>query len=48
MQGTLQRQPVALENGSTTLVNHFFVTSLEVLSRSKRTSITVYEKAKAQ
>ena len=46
MRGTLQQQAVPLENGATTIVNHFYVTSLEVLSRSKRTSITVYEKEK--
>jgi hypothetical protein len=48
MRGTLQQQTVALENGETTIINHFYVTSLEVLSRSKRTSITVYEKEKTQ
>jgi hypothetical protein len=48
MRGTLQQQTVALENGVTTIVNHFYVTSLEVLSRSKRTSITVYEKGKTR
>jgi hypothetical protein len=46
MRGTLQQQTVALENGATTSINHFYVTSLEVLSCSKRTSITVYEKGK--
>jgi hypothetical protein len=48
MRGTLQQQPIALENGGTTIDNHFYVTSIEVLSRSKRTSITVYEKGKTQ
>jgi len=48
MRGTLQQQTVALENGETTSINHFYVTSLEVLRRSKRTSITVYEKAKTR
>ena len=46
MRGTLQEQAIALENGATTIVNYFYVTSIEVLSRSKRTSITVYEKGK--
>jgi hypothetical protein len=48
MRGTLQQQTVALENGATTIVNHFYVTSIEVLTRSKRTSITAYEKEKAK
>ena len=48
MRGTLQQQAIPLENGATTIVNHFYVTSLEVLSRSKRTSITVYEKGKTR
>jgi hypothetical protein len=47
MRGTLQQQTVALENGATTSINHFYVTSLEVLSRSKRTSITAYEKGRS-
>lgn len=46
MRGTLQQQTIALENGETTCINHFSVTFIEVLSRSKRTSITVYEKGK--
>ena len=48
MRGTLQQQTVALENGETTIINHFYVTSLEVLARSKRTSMTVYEKEKTR
>jgi hypothetical protein len=48
MHGTLQQQTIALENGATTIINHFYVTSLEVLSRSKRTSMTAYEKDKAK
>jgi hypothetical protein len=48
MRGTLQQQTVELENGATTSINHFYVTSLEVLSRSKRTSMTVFEKAKEE
>jgi hypothetical protein len=48
MRGTLQQQTVALENGATTIINHFYVTSIEVLSRSKRTSMTVYEKEKTR
>jgi len=44
MRGTLQQQTIALENGATTTVNHFFVTFIEVISRSKRTSVTAYEK----
>jgi 1,2-phenylacetyl-CoA epoxidase catalytic subunit len=46
MRGTLQQQTIALENEETTSINHFYVTSLEVLSHSKRTSITAYEKEK--
>ena len=46
MRGTLQQQTVALENGATTTVNHFSVTFIEVVSRSKRVSITAYEKEK--
>jgi hypothetical protein len=48
MRGTLQQQTIALENGKTTIVNHFYVTSLVVLSRSQRISITLYEKAKTR
>jgi hypothetical protein len=47
MRGTLQQQTVALENGETTSINHFYMTSIEVLARSKRTSITAYEKGKS-
>ena len=43
MRGALQQQTIALENGATTTVNHFSVTYIEVLSRSKRTSMTAYE-----
>ena len=32
MRGSLQQQTIALENGETTSINHFYVTSLEVLS----------------
>ena len=46
MRGTLQEQTIALENGETTTVNHLYVTAIEVISRSKRTSITAYEKEK--
>ncbi len=46
MRGTLKKQTVALGNGETKIVNHFYVTSIEVSGRSKRTSITVYEKTK--
>src|SRR6266700_4753051 len=48
MRGTLQQQTVALENGQTTLINHLYVTSLEVVSRSKRTSMTAFEREKTQ
>jgi hypothetical protein len=48
MRGTLQQQTIELENGQTTIINHFYVTFLEVLSRSKRTSVTVYEKEKTR
>ena len=47
MRGTMQQQTVALENGATTMVNHFSVTFIEVVSRSKRVSITAYEKGKS-
>jgi hypothetical protein len=47
MRGTLQQQTVALGNGEATSINHFYVASIEVLARSKRTSITVYEKGKS-
>jgi len=46
MRGTMQQHTIALENGATTIVNHFSVTFIEVLSRSKRVSITAYEKGK--
>ncbi len=48
MRRTLQQQTVALENGETTIINHLYVTSLEVVSRSKRTSITAFEKEKTR
>ena len=48
MRGTLQKQTVALENGETSSINHFYVTSIEVLGRSKRTSVTLYEKGKTR
>ena len=44
MRGTMQQQTITLENGTTTSINHLYVTTIEVLSRSKRTSITAYEK----
>jgi hypothetical protein len=44
MRGILQVQAIALENGETTSINHFFVTFIEVISRSRRTSITAFEK----
>jgi hypothetical protein len=47
MRGTLQQQTIELGNGETTSINHFYVTSLEVLSHSKCTSITAYEKGDA-
>jgi hypothetical protein len=43
MRGTLHPQTIELGNGETTIVNNFYVIALEMLSRSKRTSITVYE-----
>ncbi len=46
MRGTFQQHTIALENGQSAIINHFYVTSIEVLARSKRTSITVYEKGK--
>ncbi len=47
MRGTLQQQTVELGKGQTTIINHFYVSGIEVLSRSKRTSMTVYEKGKS-
>ena len=44
MRGTLQQQTIDLENGLTTCINHLYVTAIEVITRSKRTSITAYEK----
>jgi len=48
MRGTLHQQTIALENGQTTRINHLYVTSLEVVSRSKRTSMTAFEREKTQ
>jgi hypothetical protein len=48
MRGTIQQQTIELESGVATSINHFYVTAIEVISRSKRTSITAYEKEKAQ
>jgi hypothetical protein len=44
MRGTLQQQTIELESGTTTQINHLYVTAIEVISRSKRSSITAYEK----
>ena len=44
MRGTLQQQTILLESGETRIINHFSVTFIEVVSRSKRVSITAYEK----
>ncbi len=44
MRGTLQVQTIALENGASTSINHVYVTAIEVITRSTRTSITAYEK----
>ena len=46
MRGTVQQQIVELGNNETKTVNHFSVTYIEVIARSKRTSITAYEKDK--
>ena len=46
LRRTLQQQMVQLESGETTQINHLYVTAIEVLSRSKRTSMTAYEKGK--
>jgi hypothetical protein len=48
MRGTLQQQTIELGNGEKTIINHFYVTSIEVLARSKRVSVTAYEKAKTK
>ncbi len=48
MRGTLQQQTVELGNNETTTVNHFSVSYIEVIARSKRVSITAYEKEKSR
>jgi hypothetical protein len=48
MRGTVQQQTVELGNNETTIVNHFSVTYIEVISRSKRSSITAYEKERTK
>jgi len=48
MRGTLQQQTIELESGEATSINHSYVTFIEVLSRSKRTSITAYEKERTK
>jgi hypothetical protein len=48
MRGTMQQQTIVLESGEATSINHFYITFIEVISRSKRTSITAYEKEKAR
>jgi hypothetical protein len=44
--GTPQEQTILLENGNTTTMNRFYVTHIEVSTRSPRKSITVYEHGK--
>jgi hypothetical protein len=46
MRGTVQQQTIDLENGATTQINHFYVTFIEVISRSKRSSIRRMRKKK--
>jgi hypothetical protein len=46
MRGTVQQQTIVLENGATTQINHLYVTAIEVIPRSKRTSIMANEKGK--
>ena len=48
IRGTLQVQTIDLENGASTSINHFYVTAIEVITRSTRTSITAYEKEKGR
>jgi hypothetical protein len=48
MRGTIQSQTISLGNGEQCSVNQFFVTAIEVVSRSKRTSMTVYEQRKKE
>ena len=48
MRGTLQQEIIELENGQTTRINHFYVTAIEVVSRSKRTSMTAFEREKTR
>ncbi len=48
MRGTVHPQTIELGNNQTTTVNHLSVTNIEVISRSKRSSITAYEKEKAR
>jgi len=43
-RGTLQQQTIKLENGATSSINHFYVTAIEVVSRSIRIGMTIYEK----
>jgi hypothetical protein len=46
MRGTMQQKIVELGNNETTTVNYFSVTYIEVISRSKRASMTEYERGK--
>jgi hypothetical protein len=48
MRGTMQQQTIVLESGEAPSINHFYVTFIEVISRSKRSSITAYEKEKTR
>jgi hypothetical protein len=48
IRGTLQQQTIVLESGEATSINHFYVTFIDVISRSKRTSITAYEKERTK
>jgi len=48
MRGAVQQQTVELGNNETATVNHFYVTAIEVISRSKRTSITANEKERTK
>jgi len=46
MKGTNEQQFILLENGETTTMNRFYVTNIEIITRSPRKSTTVYEQRK--
>ncbi len=46
LKGTNEQHIIILENGATTTMNRFYVTAIEVITRSPRKSTTVYEQRK--